>query len=238
MNECLTTFRDTLFSVPFIWWVLIGQSGLQSLISTRSPKVFQRLSGDLELDPIVVDELINAVNIRVEKFQKKSSKGKSPISKNVYTRLFNSSNGEIRFVFKYCNAICLSLIQHVRTEVIKNGVKYDNNLFNDLMSHFIINNQIEDSTANERLEEVVGNHFRGLNLTAKEKAVLKNIGNKVSVSASDYKLFNFKTQQNFVNNYLIILRGKDLLFRRQEGRVISYELRGLSLFALEFGMLD
>lgn len=238
LSDCLITFRDTLFTIPYIWWVLIGQSGLSSLISTKAPKVFQRLSGDLELEPIIVDELINAVNVRVERFHENSDKGSSPISRNVYTRLFESSNGEIRFVFKYCNAICLNLIQFVRNDIVKNGHKYDHEVFHQLMGHIFVNKHIDDSLANERLKEVIAVHFRGLNLSAEEKFVLQTIGGMTSVSASDFKKFKLGTQQKFVTNYLVKLRDKDLLYRRQEGRNISYELRGLSLFALDYGMLD
>ena len=129
LSDSLTTFRDTLFTIPNIWWGLIGQSGLSSLIQSTNPKVFQRLSGGIELKPISVENLIRAVDIRVSRFHTSNNTGSSPISKEVYLKLFQPSNGEIRFVFKYCQAICLNLVQTVRKVMIENKEKISDTEF-------------------------------------------------------------------------------------------------------------
>jgi hypothetical protein len=73
LSDVLVSFRDTLFTIEGIWFILIGQSGLSSLIQSTNPKVYQRLSGGMELKPISVDNLIKAVDKRVEKFHSSSS---------------------------------------------------------------------------------------------------------------------------------------------------------------------
>ena len=57
LSDVLITFRDTLFTTTNIWWILIGQSGLYSLIQSTNPKVAQRISGSLELKPITVENI-------------------------------------------------------------------------------------------------------------------------------------------------------------------------------------
>jgi hypothetical protein len=238
LNQCLTTFRDTLFMIPDIWWILIGQSGLSSLIQSTNPKVYQRISGSIELKPISVENLIDAVNIRVERFHEIGSKGSSPITKEIYVKLFESSNGEIRFVFNYCNAICLHLVQNIRKSLNAQNFKIDDANFNRQMGKFLIKKQIDNKYSNECLKELINEEFNGLHLTLTEKQVLKKIGNMKKVSPNDFRDFGVKTMQKFTENFLTKLNKQQILLRRQEGKSITYELRGISVFALEFGLLD
>src|SRR6187401_2143834 len=57
LKNNLMSFRDTLFSIPNLYWILIGQSGLDSLIQTLDQRVFQRITGSIELSPISTEEL-------------------------------------------------------------------------------------------------------------------------------------------------------------------------------------
>ncbi|MBI1836419.1 MAG: ATP-binding protein [Flavobacteriia bacterium] len=240
LTECLTTFRDTLFTIPNVWWVLIGQSGLPSLIQSTNPKVFQRLSTSIELNPISVEDLIKAVDIRVQRFHI-GQQGSSPISTEIYLKLFDSSNGEIRFVFNYCHDICINLVQTVRkiqSAQKKNLVEQD---FERLMGTYLVNNQINDNFSNTCLNNIISVEFNGLYLTRKEKMVLKRIGELKKVKPNHYtefKDFGIKTLQEFVSKYLVKLHQQYLLQKRQEGKILTYELRGISVFANEYGLLD
>lgn len=240
LEYCLTTFRDTLFTIPNIWWVLIGQSGLSSLIQTTTPKVFQRLSSSIELKPISIENLIRAVDLRVARFHV-GQKGTSPISKKIYLKLFESSNGEIRFVFNYCHDICINLVQTVRQYVVQKDIKGMKKNFDELMGDYIVDKQIDDNFANSCLERIIKEEFHGLHLTQKDKQVLKRIGELKRVKPSDYQLFKnlgITTMQGFMKNYLSKLHEQYLLQRRQEGKTVTYELRGISVFTLEYGLLD
>lgn len=241
LRDCLTTFRDTLFTIPNIWWVLIGQSGLSSLIQSSSPKVFQRLSSGIELKPISVKDLIRAVEIRVSTFHETESSGSSPITEEIYLKLFESSNGEIRFVFKYCHAICVSLVQMVRKVLIEEGKLLDDKSFEKAMGKHLVNKQIENKFSNSCLKHIIKEEFSGLYLTRNEKSVLKKIGELKKVRSKDYVEFKglgVGTMQKFTNNYLTKLNNQYLLLRRQEGPLITYELTGISVFALEYELLD
>lgn len=240
LGDSLITFRDTLFSLPHIWWVLIGQAGLNSQIETIDPRVSQRLTASIELKPISVDSLIEAVDTRVERFHDKKGKGSSPIPPSIYTKLFKSSNGEIRFVFKYCHDICLDVVNIVRQYIDKEKLGWDDKTFNSNMGQYFVKKQLTEKACENSLKEIITRNFNGLNLSDQMKSVLCLIGKKESVGASDFKDFKIlgvNNQNDFIHNYLVVLRDKNLLYRSTEGNKVKYALRGIALFALEYDLL-
>lgn len=248
LGNLLISFRDTLFSTPHIWWILIGQSGLGSLIQSLDPRVFERTSGSgLEMKPIELDELHQAISLRVKRFHKSGS-GIAPISKNVHERLFTASHGEMRFVFKYSNSICLKHVEETRREVLelpnikalhsKPGYKEAfERALNSAIAHQMINSHIPDFKCDSYLRAIVSNEISGLQLKAKEKSVLDSIGDKKQARASDFKDFGMKSMQDFSSNYLSKLHHQNLLARKQEGRAVNYRLRGAAYIAHSCGLL-
>jgi hypothetical protein len=241
LSDLLVSFRDTLFTIDGIWWILIGQSGLSSLIQSTNPKVYQRLSGGMELKPITVDNLIKAVNKRVEKFHSSSTIGSSPISEEIYLKLFKCSNGEIRFVFKYCIQICISFVHTIRKYMTLEKVSIDDDSFNTFMGKYMVDTHIQEEAALDCLKEKITEEFEGLFLTNEEKAILIKIGELVKIKPKDYKEFSHcgvKTMQEFSITYLTKFTQQNLLLKRQEGKVVTYELRGIAFLALEFGIIE
>lgn len=241
LSDVLVSFRDTLFTIEGIWFILIGQSGLSSLIQSTNPKVYQRLSGGMELKPISVDNLIKAVDKRVEKFHSSSSIGSSPISEEIYLKLFKCSNGEIRFVFKYCIQICISFVQTLRKYMTLEKVDIDDVSFDAFMGKYIVEKHIQEDFALLCLKEKIMEEFEGLYLTNEEKSILKNIGEIGKIKPKDFKefsAFGVKNLQEFTFNYLTKFSQQNLLFKRQEGKVVTYELRGIAFLALEFEVIE
>lgn len=236
LKNLLMTFRDTLFSIDNLYWILIGQSGLASLIQTLDQRVFQRITSSLELSAISAVELKNAIDVRVEKFHK-TGKGHSPISEKIYQKLYNYSNGEIRFVFKYCSEICITFAQTIRKALDKQ--KSSKNVdWETFIGEHMINNEFKDFASDAYLRQIVEKEFAGLNLRPKDKEILSKIGDKKQTRAKEFKDFSVKTMQDFSSNYLTRLASQGLLLRKQEGRAVLYELRGISLLAKEFGLLN
>jgi hypothetical protein len=241
LSDLLVSFRDTLFTIEGVWWVLIGQSGLSSLIQSTNPKVYQRLSGGMELKPITVNNLIKAVNKRVEKFHSASTIGSSPISEQVYLQLFKCSNGEIRFVFKYCIQICISFVQMIRKYMMLEKINIDDNSFDSFMGKYMVETHIQEEFALGCLRDKIIEEFEGLYLLNEEKAILKKIGQLVKIKPKDYKEFGHcgvKTIQEFSINYLTRFTKQNLLLKRQEGTVVTYELRGIAFLALEYNIIE
>jgi hypothetical protein len=240
LSDILITFRDTLFTTTNIWWILIGQSGLYSLIQSTNPKVAQRISGSLELKPITVENLIKAVNIRVQKFHTSQSEGQSLISEEVYIKLFKCSNGEIRFVFDYCSQICVEFVQTVRKIMKLEKLKMDDASFDKFIGKYITKKEINNDFALLCLKNIITEEFEGLYLTNVEKAVLKKIGELSKVKPSDFKEFKscgVETLQQFTTKYLLKLADQNLLQRRQEGKNVTYELRGIASLSSEYDLL-
>ena len=233
LGETLMTFRDTLFSIENLHWIIIGQDGLGSLIQSLDSRVHQRLTTSIELNAITEDELKKAIDTRIKKFHK-SSTGKSPISEKIYKKLYNCSNGEIRFVFKYCNEICITFAGEIRKALAKDDEEKD---WHNAIGRYMTQNEFVDTLAEAYLSRIVKKEFDGLNLKPKDKDILLKIGQRQQTRPRDYKDFGIKTMQDFSSNYLNRFANQDLLLRRQEGRAVLYELRGLSLLANEYHLL-
>lgn len=249
LGALLISFRDTLFSIPNVWWVLIGQSGLGSLIQSLDPRVFERTTGSgIEIKPIELDELDQAIALRVSRFHK-SKGGKSPLSTETHRRLFEASFGEMRFVFKYSNSICTKFVERSRAKVLAmpeikqlqatpNYKAALESAINSMIAHTLINDQLPHSAAVSYLRDIVESELNGYFLKPKEKAVLDGIGKATEARASDFKKFSVRSMQDFSSNYLTKLYGQKLLVRQQEGRAVKYRLRGIALLSYTFGLLS
>ncbi len=244
LGTMLISFRDTLFSVPGVWWVLIGQSGLGSLIQSLDSRVFERLTGSgIEIRPVPFEELDEAIALRVGRFHA-SGAGKSPLSTDTHRRLFDASFGEMRFVFKYSNSICAKFVENLRSSVLDDlpgGLKSKDSVqraVDEAIAKVMINDQIPDRIAEGYLRRIATDELAGLQLKPKELAALRTIGEHGGARASDYKVFGLKSMQDFSSNYLTKLYHQNLLVREQEGRAVNYRLRGVAQLAYVYGLLE
>ena len=248
LGSMLISFRDTLFSTPNVWWVLIGQSGLGSLIQSLDPRVFERTTGSgIEIKPIQIEELHEAIAIRVSKFHR-SKGGKSPLTEETHKRLYEASFGEMRFVFKYSNSICTKFVEKMRDQVLNTpAMKAKQNkpefkksfetALNSFIGTILINSQMSHQQASGYLRAIVENELKGYYLKPKELEVLEAIGKAGQARASDFKGFPVRSMQDFSSNYLTKLHDQSLLTRKQEGRAVNYQLRGVARLSHTFGLL-
>jgi hypothetical protein len=247
LASMLISFRDTLFATPHLWWVLIGQSGLGSLIQSLDPRVFERTAASMEIVPIELAEFDRAIALRVAKFHK-SGAGRAPLSSETHRALFEASFGEMRFVFKYSNSICSRFVERLRSDVMRSDALKSfvgatvQKMFTKALSTAIaaqmINDQLPDAVATNHLKAIVQEELSGLFLKATERQVLNAIGKVGKARASDYKAFGLGSMQDFSSNYLSKLYRQNLLVRQQEGKAVNYRLRGVAQLAYQFGLLD
>lgn len=248
LGAMLISFRDTLFSTPNVWWALIGQSGLGSLIQSLDPRVFERTTGSgIEIRPVELEELHQAIAVRVSKFHR-SKGGKPPLTEETHKRLYEASFGEMRFVFKYSNTICAKFVERLRGQVLNTPAmkakestpKFKESFeaaLNEAIGRVLINNQLSHKQAVGYLRAIVENELKGFYLKPKELAVLEAIGKAGQARASDFKSFPVRSMQDFSSNYLIKLHDQNLLTRKQEGRAVNYQLRGIARLSHSFGLL-
>ncbi len=234
ISPVLMSFRDTLFTIPNAWWVLIGQSGLSSLLSTLDRRISERLIGPgLELLPLSSDQLHEAIDLRVKKFHS-STDGKSPLGCAIHKKLYDVSQGEIRFIFKYSNNICIKFVSMMR----KNLIKINDKSLNQIIGEYMVEEQLDDDFSLKILSFIIQDDINGLGLRSKDKSVLKKIGELNGARTRDYAEFGLKSGQDFSSNYLTRFYSANLLLRQQEGRSVNYLLRGIALLANEYGYLD
>lgn len=234
----LLAFRDTLFTCPNLWWIVIGQSGLASRIKRLESRVFERSSGvGLELKPVSLRLLHDAIEKRVHKFHGLGD-GKAPLPEEVHKHLFQASHGEIRFVFKYSNDICIQFFSGIRKSVLAAFHKITEDELNKSLGRALVKHQIPADRAERILKIIIGEELSGLHLKKKELDVLHLIGKFGSARAGEYKQFGLKTSQDFSSNFLSKLHRDNLLIRSQAGRSVIYKLRGLSALASEYGLLS
>lgn len=248
LGRMLISFRDTLFSIERIWWILIGQSGLGSLIQSLEPRVFERTTGSgIEIKPIELDEFDEAIAVRVSKFHS-SGQGKAPLTRKMHQNLFEASRGEMRFVFKYSNSICAKFIEDMRSSVLGDPILSNlqgnaqresiHSAINKAIARSMIASQISDHLAQKYLKQIVQRELDGLFLKPKEKSVLQGIGKAGKARASDFKAYSLRTMQDFSSNYLTKMYHQNLLLREQEGRAVNYRLRGIAQLSHAYGLLD
>ncbi|MDT8470046.1 hypothetical protein O3S74_014760, partial [Alcaligenes nematophilus] len=113
--------------------------------------------------------------------------------------------------------------------------------FNIALNHeigqILIGSQITHRLAVGYLRSIIENEIRGFQLKNKELDVLDAIGKAGKARASDFKNFPVRSMQDFSSNYLTKLHYQNLLTRKQEGRAVTYRLRGVALLSHTFGLL-
>ena len=247
LQRLLMTFRDTIFTSPDVWWVLIGQSGLGSLVRELDPRIADRMEGvGLELKPISVDDLHKAVELRVQKFSNRGG-GQAPIPRSVHKLLYDASNKEIRFAFKYANTICTRYVKSMRDQAMviveagrANG-KFANlhrNDIDEVIGDLVVEKPLEVDYAEEILKQIATDELQVSALSRKELQVLHAIGEKGAARGKDHDHFGVSSNQQFSSRFLVPLRERQLLARKQEGRGVIYTLRGLAALGYKYSLLD
>lgn len=240
LKSILFAFRDTLFMIPGVWWVLIGQSGLGSLIQALDPRIADRLSGSaIEMDRLSFDELQEAISKRVARFNiDTGSESKSPLPESIHRELYSASNGEVRFVFKYSAAICTRFVKWVRQSALSQIDEMD---FAEktaiIVATKLINDQIPEGNSRDILKSIVKEEVDGLHFSQKQKDILKRIYKKKEARSSDYKMFSIKSAQDFSRRFLSVLYKHNHLSRRQAGRAVYYSLCGTVALAVKNGLI-
>ncbi len=231
-------FRDTLFSLPKIWWIIIGQAGLSSLIKTEVPKVYERLSGvGLDLQPIALPEMHEAIEKRVQRFHE-SGDGKAPLPEVVHRLLYSVSDGEIRFVFKYSQEICTQFIAGIRAKLLKQTrSRLTPAMLDDALGRVLVKGLIPTDMAMGVLKHIVKQEIQTLAITAKERSILAMIGKNGSARASDFLSYDVESPGVFSSNYLIKLYKGSLLVRSMQGKSFVYQLSAMLRLAAECKVL-
>lgn len=196
----LNTMRDTLIDRQRIVWILIGRKGLFTLLASHARRVSEVVTGQpIVLNPLPLTDLYKAIELRIELFGKDTKPKDRVIPDDIVKILYDTSDGEIRYIFKRITDIILRFrtkfpsMQTIPLDVAKGLI-------------------IEFSKA--RLAE--------LHLSEREIELLKYIVTHGSIRTKDYSEAGLKTAQA-LNKHLSNLHGKNLLNKEYEGKAVYYK---------------
>ena len=178
----LNSARDTLLSRHQVWWILIGGPGLFSTLETKARRVSELVTGQpVTLEPMSLEEVLEVVKSRIEKF-KTSKDAKPPIPQETIEMLYQVSNGEIRYIFKRLSDIIY-----------------------EFRATFPSERNIPEQIAKKSLHNLAERKLDALNLTVREREVLKQMSSEKSFRIRDYSKFGYnkpQPMQNLVSKFL------------------------------------
>lgn len=207
----LNSMRDTLVDRPNILWVLIGRKGLFSLLESKAHRVSEIITGQpVVLQPLSLKDVYSAIGTRIELLSKSKKGSKDGIvSDEVVKILYDTSQGEIRYIFKRITDIILKF-----------------------RGQYPSVSKIPLDVAKSTIIEFARSHISALNLSQKELDVLKHIVKKGSMRTKDYKDIKLQTPQA-LSNYLIGFHRQNLVLKEYgEGTAVYYRPTADVIFAL------
>jgi len=103
----LNDARDAM-QLPGLDWILVGKTGLCSFIRNDVPRVASIVTHEVRLDPLTLDEVVEAVDRRVEACSLPGKRGRNPISRRLLTAMYDLTGGSLREIFHLCGKLCVA----------------------------------------------------------------------------------------------------------------------------------
>lgn len=210
--EFLNSMRDTMVDRPNILWVLIGRKGLFSLLESKARRVSEIITGQpVVLSPLSLQDVYNAIKTRIELLSKNKKGARDGIvSDEIVKILYDTSQGEIRYIFKRITDIILKF-----------------------RGQYPSVSQIPLDVAKFTLIEFAKSHISTLNLSTKEMYVLKHIVKIGSIRTKDYSSIKLQTPQA-LSKYLTGFHKQNLVLKEYgEGTAVYYRPTADAIFALQ-----
>jgi hypothetical protein len=157
--KILMSYRDTLFVVDDIWWIIIGRKNLYSQIANRDPRVSQRILGSgIELRPLNSEELHELVEKRIRGLRIDSpgrkKPAKSPLSPQIHKLLYAASCGQPRYMLKAADDLFRAILVDVRIKLTKeNQGLLGSGMINKALRSELVDDQVPDTLAEPMLRK-------------------------------------------------------------------------------------
>ena len=244
LTELLKELRDSLLSLPRIWWILIGPSDLYSQIQQHNKSVSQRIVGQgIELDSLTGQGFHDLIQRRVRAYGKRPE-AKAPLSPNVHQRLHDAAAGELRFALKMGNDILVQLnaqmYQFLKDQYIAQGKKPQSaailsgvkSLLKERMGG---NEHFPDSYSDSTIAQTCAKALRHLKLHPALTSALQQVRIE-SFSVND--LTHLGVPDEFANaNYLETLNAAEVLRKVGAGASDLWAVRRHAYLLSEMGRL-
>ncbi|WP_316235290.1 MULTISPECIES: hypothetical protein [unclassified Bradyrhizobium] len=109
LSILLKDIRDSLLSIPKIWWIIIGQSDLYHQIERHNAAIAERIVGSgIQLDRLDVEEFHALIERRVRGYGKRPG-AKAPLSRNIHNLLHEAAADQIRFALHLGHTVLYNL---------------------------------------------------------------------------------------------------------------------------------
>ncbi len=119
LTKMLRSLRDNFFSIPNVWWLIIGPKNLYQSIRRVSTAVSQRISGNgIELIPLTAQEFHELIETRV-RVLKSNPHAATPFSKSIHEVLHTASRGQLRFAIKTAD----DLVQRISADFYQSVIE-------------------------------------------------------------------------------------------------------------------
>ncbi|MGH8564004.1 MAG: hypothetical protein ACREXW_07885 [Gammaproteobacteria bacterium] len=241
LTSVLMSYRDTLFSIKGIWWVLIGQSRLYEQIDAIDRRVSQRISGNgVELSHLDVQQFQDAIERRVRAYRNRED-AVSPLSMKLHDLLFQAACGEVRFVFDTANTLVTEIVTSVRASAKSElvGLASSTVLERALtaaLKELLIDRQIPDDLAITTLKKITTDATADIRKSPRTVELLQLIGED-AVTKGDYGRFSFGSPGEFLTDYLEPLHARGVLGCPPREGEPSYRLKGFAWLLRKLEML-
>ena len=244
LTRFLMAFRDTLFSINHIWWVIIGQPNLYSQLVAEDNRISERVRGPaIEIPPMTNSEIHELVERRIKRYRK-DDKALSPLSEDIHKHLYNASRGVARFVLDAAD----NLVNAITSEVIENVISEDfaarGNIaesINNALKSLLFDHRIPDDDAKEKLgamsAQMLADMLKQMHITDRDIKILEKIGFS-EVSAENYADFEIDSVANFQSFFLERLTSKNLLQRCFVNGENHYRLKNYAYLCADLEVFD
>lgn len=240
LAKLLMGYRDVLFVIEGIWWILIGPSHLYEQLTIADRRVSQRIKGSgIEMSHFTIEEFHDLIERRVKKYRKTET-AVSPLSKNIHDLLFRASKGEVRFTLDAASTLVDTIVMKVREEVQKDHLRpvapqVARAMLSKVLQKELIDKQIPDTLAKRVLSaevrKYVEQHRKTSNFFEKIKCFASG-----SLTENDFEQVGYDKADRFRDEFLERFRAEGLLFRESREGQHRYSLKGFAWLANELSV--
>lgn len=199
----LNLMRDTLLDRQHVWWIIVGQKGLSSLIEKDAPRVSEVITGKpIVLEPFSLKEINEMIKLRY-KILKKSEEVKEIVPNKIIDILYQVSNGESRYILKRITDMILAF-----------------------MSEFPSAKKIPLNVAKKMLYDDAKTRIENADLTARKSSILQKMASVGTFQPKDYKKLSLNNAPA-VLDYIEQFTSKGFVSKIETtGKSVYYRVRG------------
>lgn len=199
----LNTMRDTLIDRQHIWWIIVGQKGLSSLIENNAHRVSEVITGKpVVLESMSLKEINDMIDLRY-KFLKKSKEVEKIIPDEIIKILYLVSKGEARYILKRITDMIYAFMTEFPTE-----------------------KKISLNVAKKMLYDDAKTRIENADLTSRKTVILQKMSSLGAFQSKDYKKLKLNNAPAVID-YVEQFRAKGFITKIETtGKSVYYRTRG------------